>query len=325
MKKLSGWQKAGLFAGVGCLSIIVVVVAGLAIAVVMARSTIAQLGDPNPTRTERTIALPAPQGAPAGAAATKGTPSRVDGPLRLTINLEDGNFTIRPGPPGAQVHVEGTYAQGLYELIEDRADDAGGRTTIRFRSKAPAWARLLSGIGGGNSATRPELTVVIPTGVPIDLSLRVGQGESRIDLGGLTLTDLGLDVAMGNHNVDFKEPVVRGLRRARLNASMGNVSIDHLGNARAESIDASGSMGNLKVDLGGDWQKDTETDLSLRHSMGELTVNVPTNVRLQAEVSSSQGNADNRSADARETQDPAAPRLRLRVSTSMGDSHISRY
>ena len=323
MKKLSGWQKAGLFAGVGCLSIIVVVIAGLAIAVATARSTIAQLGDPNPTRTERAIALPSPQVAAPGVAATKGSASQVE-PLRLSINLEDGNFTVRPGPPGAQVHVEGTYAQGLYELIEDRAADAGGRTTIRFRSKAPAWARLLSGMGS-NSATRPELTVVIPTGAPIDLSLRVGQGESRIDLGGLTLTDLGLDVAMGNHEVDFKEPVVRRLRRARLNASMGNVSIDHLGNARAESIDASGSMGNLKVDLGGEWQKDTETDLSFRHSMGELTVNVPTQVRLQTEVSSSQGNADNRSADSRETQDPAAPRLRLRVSTSMGDSHISRY
>jgi len=324
MKKLSGWQKAGVFAGVGCLSIVVVVVAGLAIAVAMARSTIAQLGDPNPTRTERTIALPSLQAAAPGAAATKASTSTVAGPLRLTINLEDGNFTVEPGPPGAPVRVEGTYAPGLYELIEDRAADAGGRTTIRFRSKAPAWARLLSGMGS-NSATRPELTVVIPTGVPIDLSLRVGQGESRIDLGGLTLTDLGLDVAMGNHTVDFKEPVVPGLRRARVNASMGNVSIDHLGNARAESIDASGSMGNLKVDLGGDWRKDTETDLSFRHSMGELTVNVPTQVRLQADVSSSQGNADNRSADPRETQDPAAPRLRLRVSTSMGDSHISRY
>jgi hypothetical protein len=323
MKKLSGWQKAGLFAGVGCLSIVVVVIVGLAIAVAMARSTIAQLGDPNPTRTERTIALPSPQATAPGAAATKGATSKVDGPLRLTINLEDGNFTVRPGPPGAQVHVEGTYAQGLYELVEDR-DDTGGRTTIRFRSKAPAWARLLSGVST-NSGTRPELTVVIPTGVPIDLSLRVGQGESRIDLGGLTLTDLGLEVAMGNHQIDFKEPVVRGLRRARLNASMGNVSIDHLGNARAERIDAAGSMGNLSVDLGGDWQKDTETDLSFRHSMGELTLNVPTQVRLTADVSSSQGKTDNRSADARETQDPAAPRLRVRVSTSMGDSHISRY
>jgi len=324
VKKLSGWQKAGLFAGVGCLSIVVVVIGGLAIAVAIARSTIAQLGDPNPTRTERTIALPSPQAAAPGAAAPKGSTSKVDTPLRLTINLEDGNFTIRPGPPGAQVQVEGTYAQGLYELIEDRDDNTGGRTTIRFRSKAPAWARLLSGVGT-NAGNRPELTVVIPTGVPIDLSLRVGQGESRIDLGGLTLTDLGLEVAMGNHRIDFKEPVVRGLRRARLNASMGNVSIDHLGNARAESIDAAGSMGNLRVDLGGDWPKETETDLSFRHSMGELTLNVPTQVRLEAEVSSSQGNADNRSADSRETQDPAAPRLRVRVSTSMGDSHISRY
>ena len=324
MKKLSGWQKAGLFAGIGCLSIIMIVVIGAVIAVMYARSTMAQYGDPNPTRTERTIALPAPRVATPAAGAAKGATPTAGEPLRLNVNLQDGDFTVQPGPPGGQVQVEGTYAQGMYELTEEGSDEAGGARTIRFRSKAPAWARLLSGFGS-NSESRPHLTVVIPAGVPLDLSLRVAQGESRIDLGGLTLKDLRLDIAMGNHQVDFKEPVVPGLRSLRLNASMGNISIDHLGNARAQTIDASGSMGNLTADLGGTWQRESEADVSFRQSMGELTVNVPTQVRLEANVTSSQGKADDRSADSRETQDPAAPKLRLRVSTSMGDSHVVRY
>jgi hypothetical protein len=323
MKKLSGWQKAGLFAGIGCLSIVVILVVGAMVAVMWARSTMAQYGDTNPTRTERTIALPAPRVATPAAGAAKGAAPSADA-LRLTVNLQDGDFTVQPGPPGGQVQVEGTYAQGLYELTEEGSDEAGGARTIRFRSKAPAWARLLSGIGN-NSESRPHLTVAIPAGVPIDLALSVGQGESRIDLGGLTLKELRLDITMGNHQVDFKEPVAPGLRTMRVNASMGNVSIDHLGNAGAQTIDASGSMGNLRVDLGGNWKKEAEDDVSFRHSMGELTVNVPTQVRLEANVTSSQGKADDRSSDSRETQDPAAPKLRLRVSTSMGDSHITRY
>jgi hypothetical protein len=324
MKKMSGWQKAGLFAGIGCLSIVVLVVVGALVAVMWARSTIAQYGDPNPTRSERTIALPAPRVASPGGATAKSAASNTTEPLRLTVTLEDGDFTVQPGAPGSQLKVDGTYAQGLYELTEESSDEAGGARTIRFHSKAPAWARLLSGIGN-NSGTRPRLTVAIPAGVPINLSLRVGQGESKIDLGGLALKDLRLDVAMGNHQVDFKEPVVPGLRAMRVSASMGNVSIDHLGNAGAQTIDASGSMGNLVADLGGNWQKEAEADVSFRHSMGELTVNVPTQVRLEANVTSSQGKADDRSSDSRETQDPAAPKLRLRVSTSMGDSHITRY
>ena len=169
------------------------------------------------------------------------------------------------------------------------------------------------------------MTVLIPEGVPIDLSLRVSLGESRIDLGGLNLRELGLDLSMGNHQVDFRTPVVVALRRVRLNARMGNVSVDNLGNARAQAIDSSGSMGNLTADLGGAWQPGAGAELSFTHSMGELTLNVPTKVRLETDYIISQGQTTSRPAVAEETDDPKAPVLRLRVSTSMGEGRIIRY
>src|SRR4029453_3442778 len=101
-------------------------------------------------------------------------------------------------------------------------------TTGGLWSKGPGGGRMLAGVGNGDD-NRPRLTVSIPTGVPIDLSLNVSMGESRIDLGGLTLSELGLDLAMGNHEVDFKEPVAGGMERFRLNARMGNVSVEDLG------------------------------------------------------------------------------------------------
>jgi len=326
MKKLSGWQMAGLVAGIGCASIIGVVVIGVVIAVAWARSTVAELGDPTPSRHERTIAVAAPSvAAPEGADTSAG---RKEGePLRLTIDLAEGDFTIGPGPAGGQVQVEGTYAEGLYELEEKNDTDEANRarTTIRFRAKAPMWARVLAGIGN-DRGRRPDMTVLIPAGVPIDLTLRVGLGESRIDLGGLTLKELGVDLSMGNHELDFREPVVEGLRRVRLNASMGNVSIENLGNARAQSIDSSGSMGNLTADLGGAWQPGAKADLSFDHSMGELRLRVPAQVRLEADVRNAQGGrTENRPSAEGEPSDPAAPVLRLRVSTSMGESRITRY
>ena len=328
MKKLSGWQKAGVVAGIVCFSVVVLLVLGVAIAVFWARSTLAEFGDPNPTRVERTIALRGPAVAVPGAPGTQGVATKGNEPLRLDIDLEEGSFTIRPGPPGGQVQVEGMYAEGLYELTESHDTDdtsRGQRTTIRFRSKAPAWARMIAGIGGGGSGGRPDVTVLIPEGVPIDLSLRVSLGESRIDLGGLNLRELGLDLSMGNHQVDFRTPVVVALRRVRLNARMGNVSVDNLGNARAQAIDSSGSMGNLTADLGGAWQPGAGAELSFTHSMGELTLNVPTKVRLETDYIISQGQTTSRPAVAEETDDPKAPVLRLRVSTSMGEGRIIRY
>jgi hypothetical protein len=327
MRKLSGWQKAGMIAGVGCFSILAVIVIGFAVAVMWARSTVAQLGDTTPARVERTIAVtgtgtaapPAAGAKPAAGNASAGAP------IRLTIDLEDGSFTIRPGAPGGQLQVQGTYAPGLYDLTETHDNEPGGarRSTIRFRSKAPAWARMLSGFG--DSGGRPELTVLIPPASPMDLTLRVSMGESRIDLGGLTLGELDLNLSMGEHRIDFGQPVVGALRRVRLDTSMGNVSVERLGNARAQALETSASMGNLTADLGGEWPSGSDASFTFSQSMGELTLRVPSSVRLETDFRNAEGEAQPRPTEGENPTDPNAPRLRLRVLSSMGESRVIRY
>jgi hypothetical protein len=328
MSKLSGWQKAGLVAGLGCLSVIVVAVVGVIVAIVWARASIAQLGDTTPTEVERTVGLRRSAGAASDPEKAPPVPGAAAGePLRLTIDLEEGFFTIRPGAPGEQVQVQGTYAPALYELIDlhETAPDGADRATIRFRSKAPAWARLFSSFGGGPSGARPNLTVLIPEGAPMDLALRVSMGESRIELGGLMLRELDLNVSMGEHRIDFGKPVEGALRRVRLDASMGNVSVDNLGNTRAEAIETTGSMGNLTADLGGAWAPETDAALTFSQSMGELTLRVPSGVRLETDFRNGSGEPSRQPTPSENPSDPKAPLLRLRVNTSMGESRVVRY
>jgi hypothetical protein len=324
MKKLSGWQKVGLFAGIGCFSFVALLVVGFAIAVFYAKSTLADLGDTTPTQVARTIAIQAPP-AEAPPSGTKPAALTANEPMQLHLELQEGTFDIRPGEPTGSVQVEGRFSEALYELTQ-RTDTENGRprTTIRFRSKAPMWARMLAGIGNDDN-NRPKLTLLIPSAVQIDLSLNVSMGESRIDLGGLTLSDLGLDLSMGNHELDFRQPIVDGVTRLRLNTRMGNVRVENLGNARAKSVDVSGSMGNLTADLGGEWKPGSESELSFTQSMGEVRVNVPTKVRLQADVRDAEGKTQNIGPDADETKDPKAPVLKVRVSSSMGEGRVTRY
>jgi len=324
MKKLSGWQKVGLFAGIGCFSFVALLIVGFAIAVFYAKSTLADLGDTTPTQVERTIAI---QTAPAEAppAGTKTEAVAVNGPMQLNVELQEGTFDIKPGEPNGRVQVEGRFSEALYELTQRTETQNGvSRTTIRFKSKAPAWARMLAGLSNDDN-DRPRLTLLIPPAVPIELSLNVSMGESRIDLGGLTLSDLGLDLSMGNHEVDFRRPVVDGVARLRLNARMGNVKVENLGNARAKSVDASGSMGNLTADLGGEWKAGSEAELSFSQSMGEVRVSVPTKVRLEAYVRDSDGDSHTVPSTDDETKDPKAPVIRVRVSSSMGEARVTRY
>jgi hypothetical protein len=319
---MSGWAKAGLFAGAGCLSIIGVVVIGVVVAATAARARLNQMGDTTPVASERTIALPVdPDAAPSDGAA-------VGAPLRVTIELHEGIFTIRPGTPGSGVQVQGTWAPALYELTETVHDDPDGRpreVRIRFGSKGPTWARIFGGIFDGQEDRQPRVTVLIPRGTPMDLDLDVGMGQSRIDLGGLSLAGLDLNLAMGEHRVDFTEPLPPGLRRLEVSASMGNVELERVGNTRAQVIEASGSMGNLRADLGGAWTPAAETQLSFAQSMGELTVRVPSSVRLETAFETSMGEAQNRGTGLPETDDPEAARLRMKVATSMGETRVVRY
>ena len=311
MKKLSGWQKAGLFAGVGCLSIVAMIVVAVVGAVIWARAAVENTGDATPIRSERAIAL-----APATATApiAGGTPTGASTPQRLTIALQEGQFTVRPDGEAGQVQVGGTWAPGLFELVDDRE---GGDTTIRFRSTGPSGLlRFLAGLGGADAGAPPQVSVRIPPGVPIDLRLQVSMGESTIDLGGLTLRELELDLSMGEHRVDFGQPLTARLRRLQLDASMGNVAVEHLGNAQPQTLVANGNMGNLTADFGGAWTSGG-ADVSFEQSMGELTLRVPQHVRVEG----SGGTASAPGAGVA----GEAPVLRLRVNTSMGESRVLRY
>ena len=324
MAKRSAWRTVGLIAGVGCLTMIVVVVGGIVITVMVARNAASNLGDPNPRPVERRIAL----SPPATDATAKSATGQLAGstPLHLTLDLQEGEFTILPGEPGSGVEITGEYAPGLFELTETQdTDSATGarRATVRFRSKAPMWVRIFGGIGDGDG-NRPRLTVTIPRGMPLDLDLTTSMGRSEVDLGGLTLRDVSVNAAMGEHRLDFQEPVVEGMRELRLSNSMGNLNLENLGNARANTITASGSMGNVIANLGGAWTPGAEANLNFEQSMGELTLRVPSSVRLEADVRDSGGERRSRPPDA-PPDDPKAPTLRLKVNSSMGETRIVRY
>jgi hypothetical protein len=157
------------------------------------------------------------------------------------------------------------------------------------------------------------------------LNLRLSMGESRVDLGGLALRNLDVEVSMGEHRIDFTRPVTGELGRVRLDANMGNIALSNLGNARALAVEASGNMGNLTADLGGAWQPGADSELQFSHNMGELTVRVPMGVRLDSDIRNEQGENQGSRADSAERVDANAPHVRLRISTSMGGSRVIRY
>ena len=176
-----GWKKVVLaIVGVAA-AMVLLLVATAAVGLVWATSTAERLGEPVPEPVASTVAT-RDAGVRAAAAAN------AEQPLRVEIELEEGEFEVRPGPPGTGVQVDGAYAKAYYELTEEHtpAGEPGGpATVIRLRPAHSFLVRLIGSALGGHDGAHNALTVTIPREIPIDLRLRLRMGETRTDLGGV--------------------------------------------------------------------------------------------------------------------------------------------
>lgn len=338
MAERSGWQKGCLFVGVGCLSVVVLLITVAGLAFVWAAASARKLGDPTPERISETIVRSA-QPAESGSRPTDQPAEDVAEPideaiairqssdtLRLTLDMQEGSFDVRPGPPGGDVRVDGRYATAYYELTQDESEFSGERrVVVRFRSKQSLLVRALAGLMSTSARTN-RLTVTIPEGWPVDLRLRFGQGASDVDLGGLTLTNLTADLSMGDHEIEFSRPLAAELPSARLDGQMGGIRFLDLGNVRAEELKVSTSMGDAQIDLGGEWSRSAVSEVDIRHSMGDLRLRIPRDIRLSPDSSTKVTMAESRGLDTRdETDDPDAPTVELHLTASMGEARVIRY
>lgn len=316
-----GWKKIVLvFAGAVAAMFLVLVVTAT-VGFVWATSTVERLGEPAPEPVTRTVATRAA----ASATAAAGDP---DQPLRLEIELEEGEFEVRPGPPGSGVRVDGTYAKAYYDLTEEHtpAGEPGGpATVIRLRPAHSFFVRLIGSALGGHDSVHNALTVTIPKDVPIALTLKLSAGESRTDLGGLTLTDLDAELTMGEHRLDFSEPLAGRPHSVRVEGGMGEIRLERIGNAGPRELEAYGRMGSLTVDLGGDWPGDAVADLTIDNSMGELRLDVPGTLRIAPDSNASNVLGATSHSPADNDASAEGPLVRLHLTNTMGETRVRRY
>ena len=318
----SGWKKGLLVVAVVSVSLVVFLIVGAGMVLLWAVSAAASLGEPTAEAVSRAIAVAE------SALDTPGTARSTADPLRLSIELQDWTFDIRPGPPGTDVTVEGDYAASYYELVEEHRTELDGQRTMRIglRPTRSILVRAVAALRSQGDGAHNDLTVTIPEGVAIELVLSLRAGETRTDLGGLTLVDLEANLSWGDHRLDFSRPLAQRLPRAQVKGRMGDINLENLGNARALAFKTSSRMGNVNVDLGGDWPVGTVSELVFNHSMGDLRLNVPETVRIAADSESVATLGESGTlGTVTGTDDLAAPVVRLDVSTIMGETRFRRY
>lgn len=233
----------------------------------------------------------------------------------VKLALGEGEYRLRPAAPGDGLHATGEFDTEVHHLSEQFAilPDSTWEYNLECRQTMPGLQAFFRGLLGGG--TKAKVTVYLPPEVPIDLVLRAERGGCEADLGGLWLRTGDLQFRQGGIDVTFSSPLHEPMASLRLNARMGGVAADRIGNASPRVLDVDCGMGGADVDLRGLWRGDCDAHVAIR--MGGMSLRVPDGMRVETEGMPAPELAAGRS-------EVPGPLLRLKVEQSMGKVEVSR-
>lgn len=242
----------------------------------------------------------------------------IGGVVRVELDLNIGEFDIVAADPGEGLSIESRVDERAFRFVEEYLDGPDG-PILRIHSFARGGMLGMVLRGAGNNPDN-RVTIRLPRETPFDLIGLIGLGESRLELGGLLLRTVDLELGTGEHSVRFGEPLAAPLESIRLRKSIGDFRVSKLGNASPSFVDISQRIGETYVDLHGAWRNDAE--ISLRNGIGELNVEVPRDVRVDVHggVAIGERNIDRSQRDLPDD----APRLDLTLAGTIGEVTVDR-
>ncbi len=197
---------------------------------------------------------------------------------RVVLDLRNGGFYIAPAEPGDPLRVEATYDVNAYELVEgfEEMEDGTWTYSVSFQRTGSMMMAMLSQIFGGED---PQLHIYLPPDAPLALDVKLREGGSEIELGGLWLTSAEIDFARSGFDLQIDEPLKEPMDSLTLHGMMGGANIEGIGNASPRVLDVDLRMGGMNLDLRGQWMQDA--DIRIEWDMGGVNVVLPANVAIE--------------------------------------------
>lgn len=308
-------EKRGCFK-VGCLSSLGgCAVLVLVIVVLLGIGLLTGFGDERFEAVDRAHAVTAPPATPRIAAE-----AHVAEPGRIVLDVTRGSFSIRPGPPGEPVRLEGEYNAGTFELEEEfeAYGESGWIYRVSFDQRGFGIRPFVQ-----HGDDRNRLTLIVPRDTPVVLEGMVGLGESEFELGGLWIAEIDLDYGIGEHALSFAEPLPLPMKRLRLDTSIGALDVDSLGNASPRLVEIRHTVGETRIDLRGSWRQDAEVHIWC--GIGQCDVRVPDDVNVELQRASVLIGETGSSLRRNHAEpNPEAPTLELSVSAKIGQLNVGR-
>lgn len=114
---------------------------------------------------------------------------------------------------------------------------------------------------------------------PMSLDLEVGACEAELDLGGLQLEELRIDIGAASVEIDFSAPNPIRLREIDIEAGAASLEMREVGNANFERFNFSGGVGSFELDLRGEYTGESEVTIEI--GLGSMDIILPRNLPIR--------------------------------------------
>lgn len=184
--------------------------------------------------------------------------------LDVRVTYGAGRFAVRSAEDALLYRMHLRYDEERFEPVADL--DAGSLSLGLDGVGDDIDIELGNGRGG-------EMELELGRDVPMDLELSFGAVEAELDLGGLSLTGLELETGASESLLDVSSPNPVAMDHASLRVGAAEFTARHLGNLNARTIEVSAGVGDVTLELTGDWRRDAEVVVQM--GLGSLLLRFP--------------------------------------------------
>jgi len=165
-----------------------------------------------------------------------------------------------------------------------------------------------------------------------DVNLEVGFADSRMDLTGLPINRLALDVGASDFYLTFKDANPNKMKKFSVDAGAGDIEIDGIGYANCDRFSFDGGAGDFVLNFEG--HRDGFMDVTVDVGVGEVRLEIPDDIPVRVEADEGWFNSieihgidlDEVDDGVYETEDFEAAEFGLEISldVGMGQATITR-
>ena len=242
--------------------------------------------------------------------------------LVITCTFGAGKLTIEPVSMADAARIDAEYDPDRVDLnVDYRVRGETGRLKIETDHH-----------GGDVNTDDNVLGLSLSDKLPTELKLKLGAAQAEIDLGGIPLTSLDMEIGAASGKIMFSKPNPERMRRMNIEIGASSVTVTDLGNANFERLKCAVGAASSKLDFRGEYHGECEISLGVGVASADVILPADVPIRIQSDGGGWFSSVKFHNDDLDEIRDDvwespgyrtAKTRILLKVSVGMGSVDLT--